>query len=373
MKININRVKLKQYMESYRTRVVIRLVFMLAVGILVIKYFKSKGVFRESDGPMSIVYDENNVKHVYDSQTHPLIFIGGHPRSGTTLMRAMLDAHSSARCGEETRIIPSVIQFRERAEHPKEKVRLDQAGITDEILDRAMAAFVLETIAQHGHPPKVLCNKDPLLLNSATYIKKLFPKSKWIFMIRDGRAVVHSILKRGITITGFPVEDPAQALRSWNNMVERLADMCAALKDGCLPVQYEQLVLHPRSTMERILAYLDLPWEESVMHHDQYINQEGDRGVRVSIRERTSDQVVKPVNLKALTEWAGTYSDYVVSNMGSLAPMLQELGYDPSANPPNYGQPDPEVASNTRDLEVHQADWENKTAMLLKQMEKHFN
>ena len=36
----------------------------------------------------------------------PLIFVGGVPRSGTTLMRAMLDAHEDIRCGEETHLIP---------------------------------------------------------------------------------------------------------------------------------------------------------------------------------------------------------------------------------------------------------------------------
>ena len=41
----------------------------------------------------------------YDRQS-PLIFIGGVPRSGTTLMRAMLDAHEDVRCGEETRVVP---------------------------------------------------------------------------------------------------------------------------------------------------------------------------------------------------------------------------------------------------------------------------
>merc|ERR1719476_510620 len=41
----------------------------------------------------------------YDRQS-PLIFIGGVPRSGTTLMRAMLDAHPDVRCGEETRVVP---------------------------------------------------------------------------------------------------------------------------------------------------------------------------------------------------------------------------------------------------------------------------
>ena len=44
----------------------------------------------------------------YDRET-PLIFIGGVPRSGTTLMRAMLDAHQDVRCGEETRVVPRYV------------------------------------------------------------------------------------------------------------------------------------------------------------------------------------------------------------------------------------------------------------------------
>ena len=37
---------------------------------------------------------------------------GGHPRSGTTLMRALLDSHSYVRCGEETRLVPRMLQVR---------------------------------------------------------------------------------------------------------------------------------------------------------------------------------------------------------------------------------------------------------------------
>ncbi len=42
----------------------------------------------------------------------PLIFIGGMPRSGTTLMRTMLDAHPQVRCGQETRVIPRILGLR---------------------------------------------------------------------------------------------------------------------------------------------------------------------------------------------------------------------------------------------------------------------
>jgi hypothetical protein len=45
----------------------------------------------------------------YD-RSSPIIFIGGVPRSGTTLMRAMLDAHPDVRCGEETRVVPRILQ-----------------------------------------------------------------------------------------------------------------------------------------------------------------------------------------------------------------------------------------------------------------------
>ena len=45
----------------------------------------------------------------YDRNS-PIIFIGGVPRSGTTLMRAMLDAHDEVRCGEETRVVPRILQ-----------------------------------------------------------------------------------------------------------------------------------------------------------------------------------------------------------------------------------------------------------------------
>lgn len=48
----------------------------------------------------------------------------------------------------------------------------------------------------------------------------------------------------------------------------------------CLKVKYEELVLHPKSQMERILKYLQLPWTDRVLHHEQFINIPG--GVSLS-------------------------------------------------------------------------------------------
>ena len=60
----------------------------------------------------------------------------------------------------------------------------------------AFSAFILEVLAQQSKASPRLCNNDPSTIYSGTYLKHLFPKSKFIFMVRDGRANVHSIITR---------------------------------------------------------------------------------------------------------------------------------------------------------------------------------
>lgn len=57
--------------------------------------------------------------------------------------------------------------------------------------------------------------------------------------------------------------------------------------------------------------------------------------------ERSTDQVVKPVNTEALSKWVGQIPPDVVSDMAEIAPMLARLGYDPYANPPDYTKTEP--------------------------------
>ncbi|GBO33444.1 Protein-tyrosine sulfotransferase [Araneus ventricosus] len=64
----------------------------------------------------------------------PLVFIGGMPRSGTTLLRVLLDAHPDIRCGEETRVIPRLLGLKSQwLKSPLESRRLKEAGITPQV------------------------------------------------------------------------------------------------------------------------------------------------------------------------------------------------------------------------------------------------
>jgi protein-tyrosine sulfotransferase len=76
--------------------------------------------------------------------------------------------------------------------------------------------------------------------------------------------------------------------------------------------------------------------------------------------------VIKPVNLEALSKWVGQIPEDVVEEMAELAPMLAHFGYDPNANPPNYGQPDGEVVKNTDEIHKNEAKWQEKEELVKK-------
>ena len=72
-----------------------------------------------------------------------------------------------------------------------------------------------------------------------------------------------------------------------------------------------------------------------------------------------------------MSKWVGHIPADVVKDMASIAPMLRILGYDPEANPPNYGKPDPHVADNTLHMRQNEEYWRKKEEEILKSEKFH--
>lgn len=75
--------------------------------------------------------------------------------------------------------------------------------------------------------------------------------------------------------------------------------------------------------------------------------------------------MIKPVNLEALSKWVGHIPEDVVRDMADIAPMLSVLGYDPYANPPDYGKADSWVKDNTLKVKAEEKLWQNRANQLL--------
>ena len=79
-----------------------------------------------------------------------------------------------------------------------------------------------------------------------------------------------------VTISGFDLNNFRSCLEKWNTAMENMYHQCLRVgSTRCLPIFYEQLVLHPEPMMRNILTFLDITWHNAVLHHEELINKPG--------------------------------------------------------------------------------------------------
>ncbi|KAF7260942.1 hypothetical protein EG68_01813 [Paragonimus skrjabini miyazakii] len=279
----------------------------------------------------------------------PLIFVGGHPRSGTTLLRILLDVHPMIRCGPETHILPKLMENFRTTQVGYMRKRLDAANLSTEDVNHAFAAFIRFIIEKAGSPAPILCNKDPLMLTYLRHLHGMFPTAKFLHIVRDGRAVTASMIKRKIKMGKLGREknwDAFALFKRWEKVVDGIERECRALKQ-CHTIHYEDLVLKPKQTMQDVLSFLDVPWDPVVLHHENFVN----KTVFLSSMEPSTNQVVNPLYMHALSSWVSdnsTLPQDFIYNVHKHSDVLRNLGYDKFGIPPVYGQAELAAENQTR-------------------------
>jgi protein-tyrosine sulfotransferase len=119
------------------------------------------------------------------------------------------------------------------------------------------------------------------------YIHGIFPNSKFIYMVRDGRAVAYSYM--------LQVRDKMSALkyrsylRTWNSFNIKAMNDCKKLGDeSCLKIRYEDLVLHPEKTLKKVVKFLKIKWTSELLNHHNHIGKK----ISVSKTEWSTHQIV---------------------------------------------------------------------------------
>jgi hypothetical protein len=207
--------------------------------------------------------------------------IVGVPRSGTTLLRIMLDAHSALAIPPETGFLPRLAALDGVAGDGRAAAdaitgaetwpdfHLDATAFETEIarLAPCTPADVARTFyrmyasrfgkARWG-------DKTPTYGTEIDQIAGLLPEAHILHIIRDGRDVMLSV--RGLWFRpGDTVEACAE---DWARRLARTREIGHRLS-RYLEVRYEALVTSPEATLETICGFLDLAFEPALLRYHE--------------------------------------------------------------------------------------------------------
>jgi hypothetical protein len=200
-----------------------------------------------------------------------LIFVGGSPRSGTTLIQQLLNYHPAVYGGPEFDFVPEIAKLFRRM---RQSIR---SGRIDNLLNEASLAHSYRSLIVSLLIPKAdaegvrfLSEKTPSNVLAFDVLEELLPESRKIFVIRDPRDVVNSMLEVGDRQTrrvGYSVGFGCDIVSAVNYMNQcLLAGIALAERNevNCMIVYYEDVVANPLEATNRMYKFIGVECLERI-------------------------------------------------------------------------------------------------------------
>ena len=270
------------------------------------------------------------------------VFVVGNPRSGTTLLASMLGRHPAVTSTPETLFL-SEVQYqitpwlphgpqavaerlaRSRAKHLGLETELVAGSLAalPQLTPRNVFATLLELHRQRQDKPRVL-EKSPPHLRHVEQLLDWFPGARVLWIVRDGRACVASLLK-----VDWASSDPAVLAHQWRrNMRFGLAAEAAA-GPRMLRLSYEALVADPRACMAPVFDFLGLGPHPAVFDHRI------EAGTISPFEQDWKAKVTQPVDRARRDAWQSELAPADLQRAAAVMnPLLAQLGYAPTPLPP---------------------------------------
>ena len=221
---------------------------------------------------------------------NPYTFLVGSARSGTTLLRRVVDAHSQIAIARETHWVPRFYEQRigvtadgdatpELLDHLVAYRRFPRFKVPEEELRRLVerdepvsyAAFVSRFYDLIGERrgKRLVGDKTGAYARAVPILHELWPDARFVHLIRDGRDVALSVLnwkpEPGASRLPTWEEDPVMTTALWWSRNVALAREAGSTLRRYHELRYEELVTEPEQTCRRLCAFLDVPYEESML------------------------------------------------------------------------------------------------------------
>src|SRR6266446_4151676 len=244
----------------------------------------------------------------------PLAFLGGHPRSGTTLLEQILDAHPAMAALDEPTAFLEVLEpgFHKTQEHSSARLNILRKLYTEALIQELGA----------GAQGKVLVDKNPSPTARLPIWLRVFPELRVLIALRDPRDVVLSCYFQNIPLNTVNVN----FLR-----FERVAKHYADLMDIWLAVRewegfawietrYEDTVANMEKEGRRVTEFLGQSWQESQARIYE-------KSRTKQMYSPTYQDVTRPVYNRSVGRWRA-YEKYLAPVLPALEPYCRKFGYN---------------------------------------------
>ena len=248
------------------------------------------------------------------------VFLGGEGRSGTTLLRVMLDAHPSIACGPESHFLVDQHfrdfhkYFRDTLWRRGEGFGYEKSDLDDLFRDFARGWF--ETYMKKRGKRR-WADKTPQTIHCLPYLWELFPTARFVHLIRDGRDVACSIIPQNWGPS--TVEEAAERWVDcvWKGVIHR------ADTERYSEVRYEDLVRDPEAHVRRVLAWIGEEWDACVLDYHRDVADNPEK------TESSAEQVARPLYTSSLGRWQRDLKPKQVKAFEKIAgETLEFLGYE---------------------------------------------
>ena len=272
-----------------------------------------------------------------------LVFVGGAPRSGTTLVRRVFGAHPEIYAGPEFDLVPSLVRLRDLARAKVDQGRI--AAITDaQTVDAAFGGALramLETKARR-EGVRLLVEKTPHNVEVFSQLLEMLPDAKLILALRDPRAVVASmkeVARRHRAADETPpafIRDVRTSALEVARLHRRGFEALAAAPHRVHVVHYEDLVTSPEAEARRLCSFLDLPFAPEMIRVEE---TRLDRPMGEAARQTTwytETEFARPVEATRLDAWRTTLTPGeagLVARLAARHPQLERYGLDDAPQP----------------------------------------
>jgi hypothetical protein len=219
--------------------------------------------------------------------SHSPIFILSCERSGSTLLRYILDTHPEITCPGELYLGKLIADLKLTLSRTTAlvKTRTPEELEKETYLEmkRILTGVLSEYTRLRGK--KIWCEKTPFDLHHLPEIEKTFPDARYICLYRNSLDVVHSCLERRQKLifkdwtkpyeARHPYNFAAAMLESWSVKTEKMIHF-EAEHPRTFRIRYEDLVLEPVKKLDLLFEFLNLRWEASLL--DQVFSSPHDPG-----------------------------------------------------------------------------------------------